>query len=107
MAWTSLCTLDELTEGTGKYVEVDGFKLGVFLFQGNISVLDSTCPHAGANLANGFVEDGCAICPRHYWAFELSTGQLRGIPGVAITKYKTRIHEHEGRQFVQAELPGF
>ncbi len=107
MPFVSLCTFDELTEGTARYVEVDGFKLGVFLFEGVVSVLDSTCPHAGANLAHGFVEHGCAICPRHYWAFELSTGQLRGIPGVAVTKYPTRIHEHNGKQFVQAELPAY
>ncbi len=105
MAWTSLCTLDELTDGTGKYVEVDGFQLAVFLHAGEISVLDSHCPHAGANLAAGFVEDGCAVCPRHYWAFRLDNGELKNTPGVAIRKYITRLYQHQGREFVQAELP--
>ena len=31
MAWTSLCDLDELNEGAGKYVEIGGFQLAVFL----------------------------------------------------------------------------
>jgi nitrite reductase/ring-hydroxylating ferredoxin subunit len=105
MAWVSLCTLDELTEGAGKYVEVDGFQLAVFLHQGQITVLDSTCPHAGANLASGFIEDGCAVCPWHYWAFRLDTGELQNAPGVAVRKYVTRLHQFDSREFVQVELP--
>jgi nitrite reductase (NADH) small subunit/3-phenylpropionate/trans-cinnamate dioxygenase ferredoxin subunit len=107
MAWVSLCTLDELTADAGKYVEVDGFRLAVFLHAGQVSVLDSTCPHAGANLADGPVQDGCAVCPRHAWAFRLDNGQLQNAPGVAVQKYVTRLHSHGGREFVQAELPTY
>jgi len=107
MAWVSLCTLDELTADTGKYVEVDGFRLAVFLHAGQVNVLDSTCPHAGANLADGSVEDGCAVCPWHAWAFRLDNGQMQNTPGVSVTKYVTRLHPHEGREFVQVELPTY
>ena len=58
MAWVTLCSVNELINGKGKYVEVDGFHLAVFLDATEISVIDSTCPHAGANLADGLVEDG-------------------------------------------------
>jgi len=105
MAWVTLCSLDELTEGKGKYVEVDGFHLAVFLGGNRICVIDSTCPHAGANLADGSIEDGCIVCPWHYWAFGLDTGQLRESPGVAVNKYVTRLHSHGGKEFLQAELP--
>jgi nitrite reductase/ring-hydroxylating ferredoxin subunit len=107
MAWTSLCHLDELEEGRGKYVEVDGFQLAVFLDRGVVSVIDNTCPHAGGNLAAGEVEDGCAVCPWHHWAFHLDTGQLRGSGGVAITRYDVRILEHSAGKLVQADLPRF
>ena len=107
MPWVALCTLDELTDGKGKYVEVDGFHLAVFLNGDQVAVIDSTCPHAGANIADGFIEDGCAICPWHYWAFRLDNGQLRDSPGVAVRKYPTRIFPHNDRQFVQAELPTY
>ena len=76
-----------------------------FYGAGQVAVLDSTCPHAGGNLAGGFIEDGCAVCPWHYWAFRLDNGELQGSPGVAVQKYTTRIHLHEGRELVQAELP--
>jgi nitrite reductase (NADH) small subunit/3-phenylpropionate/trans-cinnamate dioxygenase ferredoxin subunit len=107
MAWVSLCTLDELTDGQGKYVEIDGYRLAVFLTGEQVTAIDSTCPHAGANLADGWIEDGCAVCPWHAWAFRLDNGQMRDTPGVAVTRYPTRIHPHAGKQFVQAELPVF
>ena len=108
MSWTSLCELSELTEGKGKYVEIDGFQLAVFLDGGNVFVIDNYCPHAGGNLAGGYVEDGCAVCPWHSWAFRLDNGQLRDMPGVNITTYKTRKYEREGKPtIVQADLPIF
>ena len=105
MSWTSLCDLDELEEGRGKYVEIGGFHLAVFLNAGEVYVMDNTCPHAGGNLAGGFVEDGCAVCPWHYWAFRLDNGQLKDMPGVTVSTYSTRLFDFNGKQFVQADLP--
>ena len=48
MAWTSLCELSELKSGEGKYVEIDGFQLAVFIENGQTFVIDNTCPHAGS-----------------------------------------------------------
>lgn len=105
MPFVTLCEISELTPERGKYVEIDGFKLGVFLHGENVYVMDDYCPHAGASLAGGAVVDGCAVCPKHQWSFALENGQLRGAPGVEVRTYKTRIVQHEGRSLVQADLP--
>ena len=107
MAWTSLCDLNELEEDRGKYVEIGGFQLAVFLHRAQVYVIDNYCPHAGGNLAGGHVdEDGCAVCPWHFWAFRLANGQLRDAPGVAVTAYKARVLDREGEEpLVQADLP--
>jgi len=108
MAWTSLCELNELEEGRGKYVEIGGFQLAVVLSHGQVYVTDNVCPHAGGNLSEGHVDNGCIVCPWHSWPFELTTGQLRGAPGVAITTYKTRTKQPEGKSvLIQADLPIF
>ena len=108
MGWTSLCDIDELEEGRGKYVEIGGFQLAVFLHLGRPYVIDNACPHAGGNLSGGEIEDGCVLCPWHYWAFRLDNGQLRDMPGVAIDTYPTRLYEREGKpSLVQADLPIF
>ena len=105
MSWTSLCELGELEEAKGKYVEIGGFQLAVFLNGGKVFVMDNYCPHAGGNLAGGYVEEGCAVCPWHFWAFRLENGALRDSPGVVIKTYPTRVHDYDGKQLVQADLP--
>jgi nitrite reductase/ring-hydroxylating ferredoxin subunit len=107
MPWTSLCDISELTEDRGKYVEIGGFQLAVFLHEGKPFVMDNYCPHAGGNLAGGFVEEGCAVCPWHNWAFRLDNGQLRDSPGVAVRMYPVRVLVHNGTNLVQADLPGY
>jgi nitrite reductase/ring-hydroxylating ferredoxin subunit len=105
MAWATLCELDELTEGCGKAVSIDGYRLAVFLDAGQPSVIDDACPHAGASLSRGFVRDGCAVCPSHLWPFDLATGQLRDVPSVSVTRYAVRLLDHGGKRWVQADLP--
>src|SRR5437868_4621112 len=98
MAWATLCELDELEDGKGKYVEIDGFELAVFKDGDGVYAIDNLCPHAGGSMAAGFVERGCAVCPWHYWAFNLKDGQLHGSPGVTLHTYPIRFHEREGRR---------
>ena len=40
MAWTSLCDISELEENKGKYAEIGGFQLAVFLSAGKVYVMD-------------------------------------------------------------------
>lgn len=106
MAWVSLCEFDELTEGAGKHVDIDGFSLAVFRFGGNAYVLDSTCPHAGHDISAGAVENACAVCPYHGWNFRLTDGQMPDSPGIAVTAYKSRLFPRPDKPaLVQADLP--
>ena len=106
MSWTSLCEIGELVEGKGKYVEIGGFQLAVFMSGGKVYAVDNRCPHAGGNLCGGDIEDGRVVCPWHQWAFDLETGKLRWSPGVSIRAYRTRLLERPDEPtLVQAELP--
>jgi nitrite reductase/ring-hydroxylating ferredoxin subunit len=106
MAWVSLCEIAELTEDQGKYVQMDGHELAVFLHGGKPYVLDNTCPHAGGPLWEGSIENGCCVCPWHSWSFRLENGQLRDAPGIKITTYPTRVFERAGQSpLLQADLP--
>jgi nitrite reductase (NADH) small subunit len=106
MSWVSLCQLDELKEDEGRFVQIDGFQLAVFLHEGHVYAVDNTCPHAGGSLSGGYIENGCVVCPWHHWAYRLESGELSDRPLVKIRTYETRLLEREGRAtLVQANLP--
>lgn len=45
---------------------------------GRLAALADACPHQGAPLGDGWVEEGLLICPRHAWAFDPFSGTLSG-----------------------------
>ena len=58
--------------------------------------LCDVCPHAGARLSGGAVEDGVVTCPAHGSRFDLSTGErVRGPADQGIATYT--VVEEEGR----------
>lgn len=107
MPWTSLCDLEDLTEEMGKPVSIDGFDLAVFLHHGQLVVMDERCPHAGGAMSAGWIDDGCAVCPLHGWAFDIRTGALRdsGSDEPVTHVYPARILDLGNRKLVQADLP--
>ena len=105
MAWTTLCEFSDLKEGEGLPIEIEGYHLAVFLNDGRPSVMSDTCPHAGAPMSQGWVKDGCAICPRHCWAFDLNDGTIQGTGAIGLTVYKSRVIDHAGRRLLQSDLP--
>jgi nitrite reductase (NADH) small subunit len=108
MAWTSLCEVGEVPAGGGKYVEIDGYRLAVFLHQGKPYVMDDYCPHAGGPMSAGWVdaEDACAVCPFHGWAFKLDSGALLNQPLLKIAVYPARLYPRAGQaDLIQADLP--
>ena len=90
-----LCRLDQLVEGRGVPVRVEGSYLAVFLADGEVHVLDNECAHVGSPLDSGPVDDGRLVCPWHGWTYELATGELvtsfGNLPGVR--RYRTRVHD--------------
>ena len=64
--------------------------------QGKVVALKDQCPHRGAALSLGWVEDGCIRCPYHAWQFQ-ADGRCIDIPanqpGVPIPK-KARVETY-------------
>lgn len=76
-----LCRLDEVPREGGLRVCLDGLEpLAVFLCDGEVRVVEDTCPHAGASLAEGWVEDRRIACPAHGGEFCLLTGAALSFP---------------------------
>jgi nitrite reductase/ring-hydroxylating ferredoxin subunit len=96
-----LCGLSELRENEGRRFIINDTEVAVFKIGQEIFALNNICPHQHtALLYDGFIEDGCVVCPAHGWMFNLKTGkQPTGSSGVE--SYQTKIENDEVFIFVQ------
>lgn len=97
-----VCKLNELRENEGRRFIVpasdnsgDEVEIALFKVDGEIFALSNICPHQHTALIyDGFIEDGCVVCPAHGWKFELKTGnQPTGRKGLDV--YQVKIENDE------------
>jgi ferredoxin-nitrite reductase len=74
--------LQEVGEGTGKPVRLNGTEVAVFKCEGRLYAIENRCPHEGAPLAGGLVEGEEVICPLHAYRFQLKTGACSTDPAL-------------------------
>ena len=91
----------DIPDGGSVVVNVLKKDIAVFNVKGQFFAVDDFCPHMGASLSGGFVEDGCVTCPWHYWRFRLADGAWADNPKVRIGAYPV----HVDGDSVQLELP--
>jgi len=73
--FTRLCKVSDLKENEGRKFIIDEAEIALVKTEGGIFALDNICPHQHAAIIyDGFVENGCIVCPAHGWEFDLMTG---------------------------------
>ena len=92
---------NEFPEGGSVVVTVNQKDVAVFRSNGQFFAIDDLCPHMGASLSGGFVEDGVVTCPWHYWRFRLADGAWADNPKIKTGCYAVHL---VGEQ-VELELP--
>jgi nitrite reductase (NADH) small subunit/3-phenylpropionate/trans-cinnamate dioxygenase ferredoxin subunit len=70
----TVARVGDIPEGEGRAYEVGGRMVAVFLVNGEYSAILDACPHMGASLASGYVENGGVYCPWHAWKFCVKSG---------------------------------
>lgn len=62
--------------------------------QGSLYAVEGTCPHNGSSLAGGFLDGATLMCPQHFWAFRLDTGQIiRPLLNVCLRTYPVVVED--------------
>ena len=59
-------------------VSLDGCQIAVFRQDGALFAMENSCPHQGASLCSGKIDNGHVKCPAHGMRFRLSDGLLAG-----------------------------
>jgi len=82
--YKKLCKLSALRENQGKRFIVEDVEIAIFKINEEVFAIGNVCPHQHtALLYDGFVENGCVVCPAHGWMFDIRTGkQPSGSRGV-------------------------
>ncbi len=92
MNWVRITPTNQLPEGRGVRVDVDGHRVALFRVGEAVYALADRCSHAEASLAEGDVFDDEVECPRHGATFDLSTGEALSLPATKPQqKYEVRI----------------
>lgn len=69
-------SLAEVREKGVVRIDYPPFDILVAWVDGEVFALEDACNHAGASLAEGWLEADCVVCPMHAYVFELRTGRL-------------------------------
>lgn len=68
-------------------ITADGRKICVVKQNDNLFAVHSRCPHAGADLSQGWCVNGNIVCPYHRHEFDLKTGKGKAGQGNYINTY--------------------
>jgi nitrite reductase/ring-hydroxylating ferredoxin subunit len=72
--WHDLMAATEVAQGEMSHADSDGRSLFVYREGDKISVYDSRCPHQVTNIPHLALEGKRLTCPKHHWAFDITTG---------------------------------
>ena len=86
-----VCRIDQLPDGQSGTITVAGKAVAVFRAGDDYRAIDDACPHMGASLAGGCVEDGVVTCPWHFWRFRLDDGAWADNPRLKVGAYPVRV----------------
>jgi nitrite reductase (NADH) small subunit/3-phenylpropionate/trans-cinnamate dioxygenase ferredoxin subunit len=87
----TVCQVNDLTDGEGMTVTIGNKLIAVFREAGQFYAIDDVCPHMGASLSGGYLQEGIVTCPWHAWRFRLKDGSWADNPKIKIGCYPVRV----------------
>ena len=90
MTFQSVARVDDIPDGSGKTVDIDGKLIAVFNLGGEFYAIENVCPHRGGSLGDGTIYEGAVICPDHSYQFDIKTGNPFGFPN-GVKTFKTKV----------------
>ena len=92
MEWHAVGTRDQVEPDSPLAASIGEQRFGIYDVDGALHAIDDICPHAAAQLTQGFAE-GCEIeCPLHNAVFDVRSGKhLRGEPCGDVKTFVVRL----------------
>ena len=99
-----VASTQEIPQGTGRIVDVNGIWIAVFNVEGTFYALDNACPHAGGPLGEGKLCGTEVECPWHGWKFSIVSGERVGNPNFQVPRCEVRVVNGQVELKLPAEL---
>jgi nitrite reductase (NADH) small subunit len=94
--FTSVAKVGAIPEGEGASFQVGERLVAVFNHRGTYLAIDDLCPHMGASLGAGCLdEDAVVTCPWHAWRFDARSGKWADNPRLSIDTFEVRVQGDE------------
>jgi nitrite reductase (NADH) small subunit/3-phenylpropionate/trans-cinnamate dioxygenase ferredoxin subunit len=92
----TVAKVGDIPEGTGAAFVVGDHIVAVFnLGGGKYQAINDLCPHMGASLADGPLEDGIVTCRWHAWRFRVCDGTWCDNPRIKTETFEVRVVDDE------------
>ncbi|WP_394233918.1 non-heme iron oxygenase ferredoxin subunit [Niallia oryzisoli] len=93
MAFTKVCTLQDIPENKGLKVKNGETIAAIFKRDGNVFVTQDLCSHGLWSLSEiGYLEGNQVVCSLHMGKFCLHTGKVKSLPpNQPLKKYPARV----------------
>lgn len=90
--FVTVSKVGSIPEGQGASFPVGDRLVAVFNQGGNYTAIDDVCPHMGASLGAGQLdEEGKVMCPWHAWRFDVCDGTWCDNPTLKIDTFEVRV----------------
>lgn len=92
-SWHQVAGLNELPADDITFRDCDGRSLFIYRDHNSIRVYDSRCPHQVTNIPHLALEGKRLTCPKHKWAFDVTTGECVDVGDRPLTEFEHKIED--------------
>lgn len=90
--WMDAVRANEIENNSCVLFDLDDEDIAIYNLDGDYYAIEDRCTHDGGDLASGWIENGCAVCPRHGARFDIKSGQVMAPPAYEdVHSFPTRV----------------
>ena len=91
--YRKVADVSEVPSGAGIKVVIEDDEIALFNLNDEFYAINDLCPHRGAPLSEGFLEQDKVFCPWHCFDFNLKTGESQVASHLRVATYPVKVED--------------
>lgn len=92
-SYRKVAEITEVPPNHAVKVNIEDEEIALFNLRGEFYAISDVCPHRGAPLSEGFLEQEKVLCPWHCFDFNLKTGECQVASHLRVATYPLKIED--------------